>query len=108
MMPWWVASIMANVAIIWIEYMNRGAANGWLSVLPKTALPILIAQWGLFQAWNGAPHWMTAWLVFYLGSSALRIGSVAATTQEIGSWPHIILGIALLAGGSIAVKLGLQ
>jgi hypothetical protein len=55
LVPWWAASLIANVCITRIEYLNRTLQlDRFSEVLPHTGLLILIAQWGLWNAWTGA------------------------------------------------------
>ena len=107
-MPWWVASLMSNVAIIATEYLNRVSPS--LSVaLPRTIPFIIVAQLCLYQAWNGAPHWMMAWVVFVIGNASARILSVYAFAEhEIASWPLLLGGVAVMLGGSLIIKQGLS
>ncbi len=108
-MPWWVASLIANVCITYVEYVNTHASGGWLTVLPLTAVPIVIIQGCLFLSFSGAPHWLTAWAAFSLGSSAMRLTAVALTPdQHIGSWLWILCGVTTMLLGSVAVKEGLR
>lgn len=109
-MPWYIAaSLLSNVCIIWIEHVNRGAVGGWVSALPQTWLPIIMAQWCLFHAFNGAPHWLTAWLVFVIGNSIMRVAAVNLSAgHEVTSWNLVLLGIAVVLGGSLIVKEGLR
>ena len=108
--PWWVvASLVSNVAINATEYLNRNAPGGWFSVLPQTALLIIIAQFCLFISFKDAPHWMTAWIVFALGNSTLRVAMVYFLAgHEIRHWPTILFGVATVLAGSFAVKAGLK
>ncbi len=103
-MSWVVASLVANVAIIVTELLNRGATGGWMSVLPKTAPLILVAQFCLFRAFNGAPHWLMAWAVFTVGNSAMRIMTVRFFGEPVANWYYAIFGIAVMIGGAFLVK----
>ncbi len=107
-MSWWVASLISNVCIIVIEYLNREADGTFWDVLPRTALPIGIAQFCLFQSFNGAPHWMMAWVVFILGNATMRVVMVQVTGQPISSWSLILAGVAIILGGSFVLKQGLN
>ena len=108
--PWWVvASLLSNVAIIATEYINRHAPGGWLTILPQTLPLIIAAQFCLFVTFKGAPHWMAAWLVFALGNTFARVGTVYfLSNHEIKSWPIMLLGIATVLAGSFFVKSGLK
>lgn len=108
-LPWWVASLVSNVAIIFIEYTNRQADDGWMSVLPQTAIPIIIAQWCLFHGFGGAPHWMIAWVFFALGNSVMRVAAIHfLSIGEIGSWPVTLSGVTIMMIGAFVVKEGLR
>ncbi len=107
--PWWVASIISNLAIITTEYLNRTATGGFLSVLPKTFWLIVIAQVCLFRSFNGAPHWMIAWVVFALGNSLMRVTTVRTFSgHEIGNWWYASSGVAVMLLGALLVKQGMK
>ncbi len=107
-MPWWVASLLSNVAIMYVEHMNRGATGGWISILPQTAVPIIFAQWCLYRAFNGAPHWLMAWAVFAVGNAVMRLGLVAVIGEKVSSWPLAIASVAIMLGGSMLMKTALK
>lgn len=105
-MPWWAASIVANVAIAFIEYINRvGGHDGFFDTLKLTALPIFIAQWGLWGAWSGAPSLMTAWVFFLSGNIILRVITSQCILGELIS-PTVAAGIVLALSGAYLVKVG--
>lgn len=109
-MPWWVPSLVANACIIATEYLNASAKGGWASVLPRTAVLIVVAQYCLFKSFNGAPHWLVAWAVFTIGNSGMRVAwvSLAGGEHSVGSWTHALLGITVMIGGAFLVKEGLR
>lgn len=108
-MPWYLACVAANAAIIATEYINRITPGGWQNALPKTVLLIVFAQWCLYVAWNGAPHWFSAWVVFSVGNSIMRVVAVQlGAGHEVVSWGHALAGIALMVGGALVVKMGLR
>ncbi len=108
-MPWYVASLLANAAIMGVEYINRANPGGWLHALPQTAPLIVVAQWGLYHAWSGAPHWMLAWVVFALGNAALRVAAVYLFANgEVASWGHILAGTVAMLAGAFIIKEGLS
>jgi hypothetical protein len=101
--------MLSNVCIIFVEYVNRGATGTFWQTLPYIGLPILAAQWCLFQSWNGAPHWMLAWVVFVIGNSIMRVIAVyLGAGDEISQWPHVLLGVTVMLAGALLVKEGLQ
>lgn len=103
-MHWLLASIMANASIAVVEYQNR--AGGFESIcqaLPTTLPFIVIAQVGLFYAWNGAPSFMTAWAFFTAGNLGLRLISnhfLVGETLNLAGW----LGVAMVVAGAQIVK----
>lgn len=108
-MTWWIASLVSNVAIIATEYLNRHATGGWLSVLPQTFPLIVVAQFCLFLAFNGAPHWFTAWAFFTIGNSVMRVGAVAVQSDHgVGNWWLVSAGVFVMVGGSGLLKTGLR
>ncbi len=109
-MTWWVASIVSNVAIIAIEYLNRTRDfESFLHALPYTGVLIVIAQWALFQNWSGAPHWLMAWVVFAVGNAVMRTAVVGITgTDGIGDWSMVLIGTATMLAGSLVLKQGLS
>lgn len=106
---WIVASLVSNAAIIATEYLNRTATGTWATVLPKTFPLIVIAQYCLFKAFNGAPHWLIAWGVFTIGNSVMRIGAVATFVPgEVTSWARAIIGVGIMMVGALLIKSGLK
>ena len=110
MIPLWVIfSLVSNVAIIATEFQNRSARNGWGEVLWTTAPLIFIAQFCLFKAYNGAPHWFSAWMVFTVGNSIMRVGGVGLfTPDEVSSWSRTVAGVCVMLAGAFLVKGGLK
>ena len=108
--PWWAWSMLSNVAIIGTEYFNRSAVGGWRGVLLYTAPLIVMAQYALFRAWRDAPTWYEAWIFFAIGNALARTAFVALTpwSGEIGSWPRVLVGTAILISGSWYIKTGLR
>lgn len=105
-MPWWAFSLVANVAITAIEYLNR--AGGYPSfgrALMHTAPLIVLAQWGLFRAWRDAPSLLVAWAFFAVGNCVMRIGSSYFAVHEPPSWV-MLAGVALMLAGAYVVKVG--
>lgn len=107
-MAWWVASLISNAAIIATEYLNRHHDGSWLEVLPKTLPLIILAQFCLFRAFNGAPHWMIAWAFFTVGNSFMRVGAVYLLAgQGVASWPNVGVGVSIMILGGFVIKRGL-
>lgn len=107
-MAWWIASLIANVAIIGTEYLNRHATGGWLSVLPQTFPLIVVAQFCLFRAFNDAPHWFMAWAVFTVGNSIMRVSAVGLMGEKVASWPIALASITVMMCGAFLMKTALK
>jgi hypothetical protein len=107
--PWWAWSLLSNVCVTAVECLNHGAGRGssWIEVLPKTGPFILLMQYCLYRAWSGGDHLLMVWVVFALGNAIMRVAAVRLLFHtEIGSWPLITLGTALIVAGSYAINLG--
>lgn len=103
---WWLASLMANVAIATIEYLNRTAGYAdYYVAIKHTWWLILIAQAGLFYCWKGAPSFMYAWGFFFAGNCAIRLVS---NYFFVGEHINVIgyAGVALIMAGACLVKAG--
>ncbi len=102
--PWWAASLVATGSIFRIEMVNRlSKAETFLEQMGLIWWLVLIAQWGLFRAWQGAPSMMTAWAWFFVVNVSLRIISVhyfVGEPMNLKVW----VGIALIMGGALLVK----
>lgn len=109
-MPWWVASLLANICIMGVEYFNHAGGYGsWMRTLPRTGPLILVAQWGLYRAFSESPNWMMAWAVFTLGNAVMRVAANAVLAgNQIGSWLHVLTGVAVMMLGSLVLKGGLR
>ncbi len=102
--PWWAASILANVCITAIEYLNRaGGYATFREALWHTLLLIIVAQWALFYTFRDAPTLMLAWWVFAIGSSAMRICNSHFLMNEPVDW-RIGAGVVLMLAGGYLVK----
>lgn len=105
-MPWWIAaSLMANAAIISVEYLNRTEPTLG-SALVRTWPMIILAQVCLYFSWHHAPSLMVAWAVFALGNSMMRLAMVGCILGEPMKTAWTLAGIAAMVGGSYLVKLG--
>lgn len=106
-LPFWAASIIANLAIIVCEYVNRTSAD-LPSALVRTWPLIVLAQVCLWAAWNGAPSLMIAWAVFFIGSSLARLLLVTTVLGEPIRLAYVLAGVAIMGLGSFVVKLGTE
>lgn len=105
-MLWWQASILANVAIGIVEYLNRTGGYSTFPVALLHTLPfIAAAQLGLFYAWRDAPSFMIAWAFFTVGNSVLRCISAQFFVGEPLSW-YTVAGVSVMFGGTYLIKMG--
>lgn len=107
-LPWWAAGLLANFAIMFVEYFNRTrGAGGWLAVLPYSLPFIVIGQWALYRSWHGAPTMMIAWAYFTLGNNVIRLLSSYILVRETFDW-RVPAGCAVMFAGSMLVKAGMK
>ena len=105
-MNWIVYSILANISIAYVEYINHAADKPtWLQALPYTAVPIIIAQYALYRAFSGASSMFLAWAVFTVGNSLMRVVSVKYMVNQPVNIYHIC-GIVGMLASAYVVKLG--
>ncbi len=105
--PWFVWSILSNLAIAVIEYLNRtgGFAHPGEAFL-RTGWLIVVAQVGLFYAWRDAPSFMVAWAMFTAGNIGLRVLSAHFLVGERLTM-HVAFGIGLVLLGGHLVRQGI-
>lgn len=103
---WILYSIIANITIIYIEWSYRTSYHGnFVDGLPYMIVPILVAQFCLFNLFKGAPHYMIAWIVFTVGNSILRVTSNHYILKEDLSWVGFV-GVGTIILGALLVKEG--
>ena len=104
--PWWAASIMANVSIMFVEYLNRaGGFASFFDAIKVTAPLIFVAQIGLFYAWRDAPSLMFAWAFFTVGNTLLRLVNTTYLAGEPLGWTTLA-GVSVMFGGACLIKAG--
>lgn len=110
LVPWWAASLLANLCIMGVEYFNHAGNYGsWPVTLLRTGPLIILAQWGLYHAFSGATHWLMAWTVFTLGNAVMRICAVYLLQgNQVGHWGHITAGASVMVLGALWLKEGLR
>ena len=101
--PWWVISLISNVAIIATEYINRTSPSIGAAVR-KTWPLILLAQACLFFSYNRAPSLLAAWIVFTIGNSAMRLTMAATVLDEPLKLKWALAAAALMVAGSYCIK----
>jgi hypothetical protein len=107
MLPWWATITLSSICIQYVELENHQALGGWTSVLPKTFVPIVLSQWGLFVGWRDAPSLLTAWSYFTLVNTILRLGISWFVAGQHFDW-RTPLGVAAIIAGGQLVKSGLR
>jgi hypothetical protein len=104
-MPWWLPLVVSSCCIQFVEYTNR-RAESWQAALPVTIVPIIISQWGLFYGWRYAPAMLTAWAMFTLTNSILRIGSSVVLGENFSYLTPV--GVAVMFAGATLVREGMK
>ncbi len=104
-MTWWMASIVANLCVARVEYVNRITDGGFAEVMWINWWAIALMQWGLYRAWNGAPSFMFGWAFFMVGNMALRLFTARMLLEEPVSW-LTLAGVSLAIAGAYLVKIG--
>lgn len=102
-MSWPLWLLLANGAVAVTEHTYRAAhfASFW-QALPVIALPILLAQWSLFEGFRAAPSLMLAGALFSLFNVALRVGNVFILGEHLSffNW----LGVLCIMASVILLK----
>ena len=105
-MHWIAYSILANVFIAFIEYINHAAGKpNFGSALLITGIPILICQYALYRAFSGANSMFMAWMVFTVGNSLCCVISVKLFVHQPISH-YQLLGISVIILGGYLIKMG--
>ena len=104
--PWWLASLVANFFIFKIEALNRMSTSSFtMQFFGTTWWMVLIAQWGLYVAWRTAPSMMLAWAWFTSMNLVLRLISthfVVGEPMAMTAW----IGTSMIFGGMLVMKWG--
>ena len=103
MIPWWMGSVLASVCAVGVEWVNRSwGYRSFDEALPRTILPILLLQYGLFCSWNASPSLMLSWAVFFCTNVVLRV----VVSYYIGEPMNgmLWLGAGLMVLGTVAIK----
>lgn len=102
-MPWPAWLILANIAVAVTEHTYRAAhfATFW-QALPWLALPIVLAQWALFEGFRASPSLFLAGAVFSGINVLFRIGNVFILGEHMNflNW----LGVVFIAASVILLK----
>ena len=103
----WVAwSLVANVAIIGLEYMYRMVDyRSFWDGLPHFVLPILATQLALYYMFKDAPSYLLAWAAFTVGNTVLRLMSNHWFIGDKMNW-MIMAGVSVIVLGTFLIKEG--
>lgn len=103
--PWWVASLVANLAIATIEATYRaGKFSSFWAASPYLFVPILVAQWALYHSFRGAPTMLAAWALFSAVNAIVRVLNAHCIVGE-PTQPLALIGIGIIVLGSAVVQL---
>lgn len=103
-MTWWLASLVANLSIGVIEWANRTQGfPSFLHAITMTGPLIVVAQWGLWKAWDTAPSFLLAWAFFTACNGIIRLLS---SWLLVGEPPTlgVLAGVAVVYAGVYIVK----
>lgn len=103
-MTWWQASLLANVSVTILEAVyRRGTFPSFVLTLVWTWPLILVAQYGIWNAWRGAPSFLFAWAFFSIGNAALRL---ASSYWIVGEPPSAVgtVGFAMMLLGAYLLR----
>jgi len=107
-MNWIVWSLVANVSVMSLEFVNRSNYFGtFLKGLPYTIWLIMLAQIGLYYCFRDAPSYMTAWAVFTVGNAIIRVISNSVLLNEQLNW-MIGIGVVGMVGCAFLIKSGIS
>lgn len=102
-MSWALWLLLANGAVAVTEHTYRAAhfATFW-QALPWLAVPIVIAQWALFEGFRGAPSLFVAGAVFSLCNVLFRIGNTFVLGEHLNllNW----LGVICIGASVVLLK----
>lgn len=102
-MSWALWLLLANGAVAVTEHTYRAAhfASFW-QALPWLALPIVLAQWSLFEGFRAAPSLMLAGACFSIINVAFRVGNVLLLGENMNAYNW--LGVVFIAASVILLK----
>lgn len=103
-MPYWTYLLIANFAIMVIEYFYRtGQFGSFWQALPIIIVPILVGQYGLYNGFHLAPSIFTAGIIFTVINQILRIANAVILGETVTAYQ--VVGVALMVVASLIVKI---
>ena len=102
-MSWALWLLLANGAVAVTEHTYRAAhfATFW-QALPWLAVPIVVAQWALFEGFRGAPSLLLAGAFFSIINVAFRVGNSFLLHESLNLYNWI--GVVFIAASVILLK----
>lgn len=102
-MPWPLWLILANISVAYVEYQYRcGDYATFWQALPWLAVPIVVAQWALFEGFRGAPSLLLAGAFFSIINVAFRVGNSFLLHESLNLYNWI--GVVFIAASVILLK----
>lgn len=101
-MHWILAAIIANLAIFALEYIYRTTRGNFFSVLYLTTIPIVLAQWALFDMFKNAPSLLIAGAAFTIVNAVLRMVNSYLVGEPPGLWAYF--GVLLMVVAVFIIK----
>lgn len=100
----WVAWLLiANGAVAFTEYSYRcGDYDSFWQALPYIILPIMLAQWALFEGFRAAPSLLLAGAIFSLINVAFRVGNVVLLGEHMNTYN--VAGVACIVASVFLLR----
>lgn len=94
---------LANISIAIVEYVYRaGEYSSFWRALPWLSVPIITAQWALFEGFRAAPSLFLAGAVFSACNVLFRVGNVFILGEHMNTWNW--LGVVFIAASVVLLK----
>ena len=102
-MHWAAWLLVANVAVAFTEYQYRcGDYDSFYTALPYLILPMLLAQWALFEGFRAAPSLLLAGACFSLINVAFRVGNVVLLGEHMNIYN--VAGVACIVASVFLLR----
>lgn len=97
-MHWALWLLLANGAVAVTEHTYRAAhfASFW-QALPWLALPIVCAQWSLFEGFRAAPNLIYAGILFSVINAVFRIVNSTILGEGVSVWQAAAVALVILS-----------
>jgi hypothetical protein len=104
-LPWWVASLLGNLAILRVEFLNRSNPGDLFGTLALSWPWVILGQVCLFYSYSRAPSLLAAWIMFSGANALLRLLVVRLFLNEPLNIPWALLAVACVMTGAYSVKM---